>query len=58
MGTKSIAYHQIVKKHSITCKCPVCQKLHKVPMSGKPDVLPRVYCPQHVYRRYKYSYCA
>lgn len=55
MGTKSIAYHQSQKKHLVTCKCSVCDRLHKVRMTVKPDVMPRVFCPMHEWRRYAYA---
>lgn len=57
MSTKGTAYHPGLKAHKVECKCPACGKAHKVKMSSKPQIMSRVYCPQHEYLRHRYAYC-
>lgn len=37
----------------VKCKCPTCGIYHDVEMTAQPNIMPRVYCKDHEYLRYK-----
>ena len=37
--------------YAVLCKCPACGAMHLQNMTGKPNVMPRVYCPEHEHYR-------
>lgn len=39
--------------YAVLCKCPVCGTMHLQNMTGRPSVMPRVYCPNHEHYREK-----
>lgn len=57
MTVEGIAYRHIKRPHAVQCKCPVCGKTHTVKMTAVPEVMPRVYCRVHAWRRMAYEYC-
>ena len=40
-------------KIKVEAICPKCRKRHMVTMTSKPIIVPRVYCDEHDYLRYK-----
>lgn len=40
----------------VECKCPTCEALHKVSFKVAPNVMPRVFCPEHVGLRHRPEY--
>ena len=38
--------------HLVIAKCPVCSQLHKVKMTARPIITPRIFFPDHIFLRY------
>ena len=43
-------------RYWVEAKCPKCGMLHRTPVEIVPNVLPRLYCPQHEVYRTKSEY--